>query len=165
MLQGYVRQNPAWSPLFAENLRVTQYRAIGEHLRTGRPETTLLTSEIGGLGWGFYPNRLIDGAALVTPSALKYHPMKVPEERNSGTWGCIPSGIVAETRPTYIVSLPLFTQALRGAMKKGAVTGYDLIESWPVIPPEAQAEYGMPGELWGNDQIRVYGQVPTQPAR
>ena len=162
MLRAFVSNDLSRYPLFAENLRVVQYEALARHLKEIAPEGTILTSEIGGIGWGSYPNKVIDGAGLVSPEALKYHPMKVPEDRGSGTWGCIPPALVGETKPTFIVSLPLFSQALRGAMKKGRVTGYEVVESWPVIPPEYQA-LGMPNSLWGNEYIRVYGHPVGSP--
>ena len=91
----------------------------------------MITSEIGGLGWGFCPNRVYDGAGLVSPSNLKYHPMQVPTERSSGGWGAIPVGAVIDARADYIVSMPIFSEAVARALSSGAMTGYQLAEGWP----------------------------------
>jgi len=96
---------------FASGARVRRYIQVGESLRVRYPNAALLSSEIGGLGFGF-GGYIIDGVGLVTPSAMKYHPMRVPEERIDGSIGAIPPAFVKEVKPDIIVTYDIFAQAL-----------------------------------------------------
>lgn len=91
--------------------RVERYGEIGRKLYQENPRGTLLTSEIGGLGYG-YRGHIADGVGLATPGARKYHPLKVPEQRQNGMIGAIPPAYVKETMPDFIVSYPIFAKAL-----------------------------------------------------
>jgi hypothetical protein len=95
---------------FEEGARARKYIQVGETLYQKYPDATLLSSEIGGLGWGF-GGYIADGAGLITPQAQKYHPMKIPEERSSELFGAIPVGIVTELKPEIIVSYDVFNEA------------------------------------------------------
>lgn len=99
--------NPVYYSDFAMGARVRQYIDIGQSLYSLYPSATLLTSEIGGLGYGF-KGTLLDGAGLVSPQALKFHPMKVPEERANGYTGGIPLPFIQATKPDLIVSYSAF---------------------------------------------------------
>ena len=68
-----------------------------------------MTSEIGGLGYGF-EGKILDGCGLISPEAIKYHPMKVPEQRTSGSTGAIPLKYVQEKMPELVVSLESFCE-------------------------------------------------------
>jgi hypothetical protein len=93
--------------------RTQRYIEIGRMLSAEKPDGVLMSSEIGGLGWG-YSGIVADGAGLVSPAALKYHPMKVPEDRRDGIWAAIPPGFVAELRPDFIVTYPILAERLLG---------------------------------------------------
>jgi hypothetical protein len=70
---------------FAPIARVTKYLELSELIGRGAtPNTRLLTSEIGALGWRF-PGRIVDALGLNNPPALMFHPMHVPTQhrRNS----------------------------------------------------------------------------------
>lgn len=95
---------------FVLNARVRKYIEVGQALYRQYPNATLLTSEIGGLGYGF-PGHIIDGAGLVSPGALKYHPMPVPQQRSNGGMGAIPPGFIQEVNPDLIVSYDIFIEA------------------------------------------------------
>lgn len=98
---------------FSEGARVRKYLEVGRRLHSEYPNARLLTSEIGGLGYGFR-GYLFDGVGLITPRALKYHPMRVPEERPSGMHGAIPVALITEVKPELVVSLDIFaTQFLQ----------------------------------------------------
>ncbi len=84
--------------------RVGRYLEVGRRLYERYPDCTLMASEIGGLGFAF-KGKIYDSVGLVSPGALRYQPMKVPEQRLSGQWGCIPAGYAAEKRPDIIVSI------------------------------------------------------------
>lgn len=96
---------------FEEGGRVRKYIEVGDRLYKEYPDARLLSSEIGGLGWGF-KGYILDGVGLVTPQALKYHPMSVPEERSGGLTGSIPTRIVIDLKPEIIVSYDNFIEDL-----------------------------------------------------
>ena len=140
-------RNPALSPQFAGGARTRQYIEVAEVLAKRYPGATLLSSEVGGLGWGF-PGHIADGFGLVSPAAQKFHPMRVPEERLIGTLGAIPPGYVAEVRPELIVSYDMLAEALQ---RSGVIRQYTL-QSLPLFT-EADAakaaQVGVPRMLWG----------------
>jgi len=95
-LLQYVRAgiaNPAYAPTFGQGARVRRYIEVGSDLYRAFPGSTLLTSEVGGLGHAFR-GRVLDGFGLISPAALPYHPLRVPEERSSGTIGAIPPAYI-----------------------------------------------------------------------
>jgi len=98
------------SPDFDEVARVHRYTAIGQILNSACPTSTLLTTEIGGLGEGFQ-GYIVDGLGLSSPEAIKYQPLKIPEERPNGKIGGMPPGIVREKQPDVIVSYDVFALA------------------------------------------------------
>jgi hypothetical protein len=102
--------NPAYYPSFLGGARVRKYLDVGQRLRDEYPDTVVLTSEIGGLGYS-YEGYIAVGAGLVTPRALRFHPMKIPEERSSGFIGAIPVGFVQQENPEIIISYEMFIEA------------------------------------------------------
>jgi hypothetical protein len=103
--------NVGYYPEFATGARVRRYIETGTLLARLYPHATLLTSEIGGLGYGF-GGTIADAAGLATPAALPYHPLKVPQERSDGSIGAIPAAFVEQTQPELIVSYDMFAEAL-----------------------------------------------------
>jgi len=140
--------NPALSPLFAQGARARQYIEVARELARRYPEATLLSSEVGGLGEGF-PGRIEDGFGLVSPAALRFHPMRVPSERSSGTLGAIPPAFVAQVRPGLIVSYDVFAEALA---RSPVVDGYVKTAQPLFTDADAQtaAQVGVPRQLWGH---------------
>jgi hypothetical protein len=101
--------------------RVHAYRRIGAALDDVCPSAVLMTSEIGGLGWEFH-GEILDGAGLASPEAIHYHPMRVPQERSSGSLGEIPAGFVRDRRPDLIVSYDVLAEsALPAARSLGYI--------------------------------------------
>jgi len=96
--------------LYSQGLRVEKYREIGKGLYAKAPNATVLSPEIGGLGFEF-KGRVIDALGLVTPLALEFHPLDIPNERKSGLIGSIPPKLVEATQPDYIVALEIFAEA------------------------------------------------------
>jgi hypothetical protein len=90
--------DPKYAPEFLSSARVRIYIELGKQLYEQYPESTLMTTEIGGLGYGFQ-GYIYDGAGLSSPGALKYHPLKNPL-----AIGGIPAGFVQEVNPDLIVS-------------------------------------------------------------
>lgn len=99
--------SPQPATLTAAAARVKNYVQIGEWLYEKYPNATLLSSEIGGLGYGF-KGQVLDGAGLISPEALAFHPMQVPQERMNGTIGAVPYRYILQTRPGLIVSYDFF---------------------------------------------------------
>ena len=93
-----------------------------------------MTSEVGGLGDGF-PGEILDGFGLMTSAALKYHPMKVPQERSSGLIGAIPVGFVREQHPDVIVSYLIFAEDV---LRNAAALGY-IDSTYPPLLPSVLA--------------------------
>jgi hypothetical protein len=70
-----------------------------------------MTSELGGLGESFH-GYIYDGFGLTNPDALRYQPLKIPEERSSGIIGGIPWRYVMDKRPDIIVSYDIYAKGL-----------------------------------------------------
>lgn len=157
-LAGYGYRWPLFNGEYENSARVEQYLLIGRELRESHPDATIVTSEIGGLGWAFYPGRIVDGVGLVTPAAVKFHPMKVPEERMGCYIGAIPAGIVREVKPELIVSMPTFADSVRTAIARGELP-YRLAKQYPIVSEEARAEYDHSGVLWNSRTIDVWERV------
>lgn len=119
-LQGTLGNIPDF-PLVA---RVHEYRQIGAALYSQCPTGILMTSEIGGLGWAF-PGEIRDGAGLASPEAIRYHPMRVPGERSSGTLGEIPAGFVRDRHPDLIVSYDLLAESALPAARSLGYRDYE----------------------------------------
>lgn len=90
-------------PSAASGARVQRYLQVGDVLNRLFPNTRLMTSEIGGLGYAF-KGKILDGVGLITPGALRYHPICGSD---SGIGG-IPVQFVRDANPEIIVSYPVF---------------------------------------------------------
>jgi len=140
--------DPGMVPNFAINARTRKYVTLGQQLAELFPNQSLLTSEIGGLGYGF-KGYIADGAGLVTPAALKYHPMAVPAERSAGDLGAIPVGYIEETRPPLIVSYDGFVEAF---LRSDYAKTYDRIVE-PILLPD---DLRRGDQLWGNRYLNIF---------
>jgi hypothetical protein len=115
--------------------RVHEYKRIGAALYKVCPTGDLMTSEIGGLGWTFR-GKILDGSGLASPEAIRYHPMRIPQERSDGTLGEIPAGYVRDRHPDLIVSYDINAES---ALPAAVSIGY--IEfSYPPFLREDRAE-------------------------
>ncbi len=141
--------DPAWTPGFFPDARARKYIQVGEQLWKTFPGETLLSTEVGGLGWGFR-GKILDGVGLVSPAALKHHPMRVPEDRPTGLIGALPPGFVAEHRPGLIVGYDVFLGAL---LRSPAASDYVLF-SEPIFLEEDLARTSA-RSLWGSPALRV----------
>jgi len=96
----------------ASRLRVSTYLKIGSALNYSDIKGSLVTSEIGAIGFGFRGN-VYDALGLTDQNALKYHPMTVPYDRPDYGVGAIPIQYVKYRDPQFIVTMPVFSDALR----------------------------------------------------
>jgi len=135
---------------FAENGRVRKYLETGAALRELHPDATLLSPEIGGIGWGFR-GRVVDAVGLVSPEALAHHPMAVPSERSAGYLGAIPPSLVQQIDPELIVTLDIFAEAfLRSPLRQRY--------TWSRTPiyVSEDLERGAGPVLWGSTALNVF---------
>jgi hypothetical protein len=142
--------NPACYQDFESGARVRHYVQIGNWLYDQYPRATLMTSEIGGLGYGF-KGHMVDGAGLISPDALQYHPMSVPDERSAGYIGAIPVGFIEDTNPELIVSYDVFAEAF---LESDALDRYVRFK-YPVFLEEDFKRSGI-STLWGSEYLNVF---------
>jgi hypothetical protein len=155
---GLLVRDPSQHPSYAEGARTRQYLHIGTDLSALFPDAVLMTPEVGALGWTFR-GRVIDAAGLISPECLKYHPMKVPEERSSGSIGAIPPQAVRDLSPQLVVSMEVFSEAFRRELAAGTLGGYALLRNYPVLSEADSARSGR-HVLWGSRNIQVYVREP-----
>jgi hypothetical protein len=141
--------NPAHYRYFAQNARARKYLETGERLFKRFPDARLMSSEVGGLGYTFR-GRILDGVGLVSPEALRHHPMKVPEERSYGFIGAIPVPFVEEMEPELIVSLDIFIEDL---LKSDVASRYNLIRE-PVYT-EADLRVARSPVIWWSRHLNI----------
>jgi hypothetical protein len=134
---------------FDSNARTRKYIEVGRRLVARYPDATLLSSEIGGLGWGF-SGRVEDGVGLITPAALRHHPLAVPEQRSAGYIGAIPAAYVRELRPEIVVSLDIFIEEL---MRDPVLREYRGLTE-PIYVKE-DLPFAPVGGLWGSTRLNV----------
>lgn len=121
--------------------RVVEYLRIGQLLYEDCPACSVVTSEIGGLGYGF-KGVVHDAFALADPEALQFHPLSVPAERSSRFAGAIPPRYVEFRDPELIVSMAGFSEALRRSASIKRYVRFD-------CPLQGDA-------IWGDTSIQVY---------
>lgn len=135
---------------FAFNARVRKYVEIGARLGERYPGARLLSSEVGGLGHAF-GGKILDGAGLISPEALKHHPMRVPEERPFGFFGAIPVEFVRETRPELIVSMDVFI----GAFERSDVAAEYTVSREPLYVDDDLRRVPHP-VIWNSRHMNIF---------
>jgi hypothetical protein len=139
----------------AANARTRTYLEIGAALAACRPGA-VLAAEIGALGWT-HRGRIIDGAALVSPEVLPFHPLRVPDERRAGTVGAYPARAVAALRPDLVVALEVFNSDLAAKAPADPALGrYAVLHARPVFSPSLAA-LRLPPDLWYSRAVLVLG--------
>ena len=129
--------------------RVQRYLNVGACLYRHFPDARLMTSEIGGLGYGF-KGQILDGAGLATPAALKWHPMIVSQQRSGPGIGAIPTAFIDEARPELIVSYPIFVEEFD---RSPQVASYQKL----VVPAFCGGvDQKLQEGIWGTNVLFVY---------
>lgn len=129
--------------------RVHTYLDIGAGLAAAMPDASIMAAEIGGLGETF-PGHIYDGVGIVSPAALKHHPLRVPEQRMLGYIGAIPPGYVEEIRPELIVGMDEFVRAVLASAVRRDYT----VRSTDIYGP-ADARLLASGDLWYSRSIKT----------
>lgn len=146
-------------PEIASAARVRSYLEIGTELSSRFPRARLLTSEIGALGWSF-EGEIVDAAGIATPSALAYHPLKIPDQRPSGMLSVIPLELVKDAEPELIVSMDVFLRDF----EKTPISGEYVRETRPVFLEEDRAKIGR-SQLWHSASLNIWIRRDLLPAR
>ncbi len=135
---------------FELSARVRTYLKVGEVLNTAYPDASLLSSEIGGLGFAFR-GKILDAVGLASSDALTFHPMAVPTQRENGMIGAIPPEYVRIKKPELIVSYDFFMEAL---FKDSILLDYQMV-SIPALLPE-DAPFSASKTIFGSKLLRVF---------
>jgi len=139
------------NPTDRSSVRIERYKEIGKELYQICPGCTLLTSEIGGLGYSF-KGLIYDAFGLGDESATKYHPLQVPYERQDYGIGAIPPAYVDFRKPDFIVSMPTFSLALRESNSLGAYFKYE-------CPLDRTTNL----DIWGSTTVEIYTRQELPP--
>jgi hypothetical protein len=141
---------PRYYEEFVSGARVRAYIQIAELLEMFYPQSRMMTSEIGGLGYGF-DGYIWDGAGLATPEALKYHPMEIPLERSGGFIGAIPVQFIQDHSPEIIVSYDIFIEAF---LSSEDLDNFVRVKC-PLFLAVDLKEAGT-SDLWGSKYLNVF---------
>jgi hypothetical protein len=142
VMPGFFSGAYVFSPNFGEAAVVHRYLTIGRTLDSACPDSTLLSSEIGGLGESFH-GTIIDGFGLATPEAIQFQPLRIPEDRSSGSIGAFSAGIVDLKKPDVIVTYEIFAGSF---LRSPLVNDYYRIQIPPNDPSDrAQIRETGPG--------------------
>ncbi|RMG43321.1 MAG: hypothetical protein D6719_04105 [Candidatus Dadabacteria bacterium] len=139
-----------FSPTFIQGARTRLYAKIARELSKQLPDKTLLSSEVGALGY-YYQGRVIDAAGVTGSGALKYHPMSIPDQRAHGLLGAIPVGFVEEASPDIIVSYDIFDQAL---INSEAASNYK-ITFHPILLASDLRKLKGKANMWGAKSLHI----------
>jgi len=89
---------------FLEGARARHTGKVAAELYREYPEATLMTSEIGAVGFGFR-GRIQDGAGIASPEALRYYPLPVPAERYDAADAPVPLRYLKDQRPGLVMAV------------------------------------------------------------
>ena len=96
-----------------DSARVQAYLVVGNTLRRSCPAGTLMTSEIGALGWSFR-GHIDDAFGIASPRAIAFQPL-----RSGAEVAGIPAGYALEAAPDIIVSYSALDTEVRNSRELG----------------------------------------------
>ena len=134
---------------YLRSARTRQYLAVGSVFNNICPECSLMAPEIGGLGQTF-KGKIVDAVGLITPEALAFHPLPVPQARFSGSVGAVPARFVESARPDLIISLGLFLKDFRNSH---VCSKYQAVLVRPFVKEDDKNLTGQ--VLWGSEALIV----------
>jgi hypothetical protein len=138
--------NHSADPTTTRACEVEGLLTAGRTLKIQAPERRILAPEIGALGF-MYEGYIYDAVGLATPEALRFHPLKVPEERRSHSNGAIPPGMVEFFMPDIIVT----SDSLSEAFRRTAVANSYTKSSLPSLTSKCISTYLRQGILLRDD--------------
>lgn len=144
---------PEYSVFGRSGARATTLRKIGEVLASTYPASSILAPEIGGLGRGF-PGDIVDGAGLASPNSLRYHPLRIPEQRSAGYLGSVPPELIHDAHPDFIVGLPTLLEAV---IRAPEISDYVRIDVPIAYTPPLGVQ--RPIHVWGNKSVAVFART------
>jgi len=116
--------------------RVLAYAAAAQWLNGHAPDgSSVLSNEIGALGYVYHRGPVLDAWGLVTPPALAFA-HETAKGRGSGT--SIAPALLESLQPTYVVALPSALEELQGS--PWFTDSYRLVGTFPV-PGKESASY------------------------
>ena len=92
-----------------DSARVHEYLVVGSVLQRTCPSGTLMTSEIGALGWSF-PGIIEDAFGIATPRAMAFQPL-----RSGAPVGGVPAAYALEASPDMIVNFSSLDAEVRAS--------------------------------------------------
>ena len=119
---------PACAVSFDAGARARHLRHVGLELAQEFPSAVMMAPEIGALGFEF-KGKIVDAVGLASPEALKFHPLKVPEQRPTSAHGGVPAALVVYVRPKLVVGLEGF---MLDFLKSNESAAYDIRRTSPV---------------------------------
>lgn len=112
-----------------DSARVREYLAVGSVLQASCPSGTLMTAEIGALGWSFH-GHIEDAFGIASPRAIAFQPLT-----SGAPVGGIPAAYALEATPDMIVSYSSLDAEVHSNQRLN--TDYSLI----ALPPTLPADY------------------------
>lgn len=112
-----------------DSARVHEYLTVGSILANSCPSGTLMTSEIGALGWSFQ-GHIHDAFGIASPRAIAFQPLT-----SGASVAGIPAAYALETQPDVIVSYSALDAEVQNSHDLKA--DYKLIALRPTLPSEA----------------------------
>jgi len=110
-----------------DSTRVQEYLAVGGTLRMTCPSASMMTAEIGALGWAF-DGYVLDAFGIASPRALAFQPL-----RSGAPVAGIPAAFALEVHPDIIVSYTALDVEVRG--NPNLMKEYELLE----LPPSLRS--------------------------
>jgi hypothetical protein len=142
--------NPVIYQDFGETARVRRYLTVGQELYACYPQARLMTSEIGALGYAFH-GYIYDGMDLASPSALSFHPMPIPDQRQSGSIGAIPVEFIQQEQPDIILSYDVFIESFLRSQIIGQYALYPI-----AILNENDQQLSGIQDVWGSKNLNIF---------
>lgn len=120
-------QSSAWVPLSVNREREDLYAQAAEAIRPLLAHGDVVAaSEIGALGY-FCGCRILDTFGLASPVSLSYYPL--PPSNYSANYA-IPTDLIIQQRPTYLVSLEIFMRRTL-LLDSRFLDSYELVQRFP----------------------------------
>ncbi len=114
-------------------------------------KSRLMVAEIGAIS-KYYSGIILDGVGLATPEALKYHPLRVPDQRAHGSIGAIPKKFFEDTKPDLVIGYDLF---ILGISKSEKLQNYYVIPL-PLFANEWIHKLDNQSTFWGSRHLYLF---------